>query len=305
MSNATNVLEQPIYTCDTSSRTKKGNLLTLLAGIVCRDGIVIASDSQTTYDGTSKIRGVRKVSLVEFKNGSAIIGEAGSDQLSSNAVQRIKSAARGIEIKDDEAVAQLVRNAVREVRTDQENLFHNPADPFAFWNSDDRRFSLMCAHALAGTPQLFTVDVGTTLPTQPKMFFATCGTGSQIGSYLLTEYGDYGMSVEYASALALYAVDESTKVDNFCDSPFHLATISAFHLGKQHGFSVRDFPEQSVNELVELIRKLGEDFKLKRRELLEQKLRERTEAKLKEMFTSNLDRFKDFPDDLKTRYGHD
>jgi hypothetical protein len=58
-------------------KPKKGKRVTLILGIICRDAIVLAADSQTTK-GSAKQLGANKISVAEFGNGKAAVAESGS-----------------------------------------------------------------------------------------------------------------------------------------------------------------------------------------------------------------------------------
>src|SRR6267142_6580303 len=69
-------------------RKKRENPVTLIVGIVCRDGIVMASDSQTTC-ASMKMLDAIKMEEVEHATGRALIGGAGAVISSSRAMEYI------------------------------------------------------------------------------------------------------------------------------------------------------------------------------------------------------------------------
>jgi 20S proteasome alpha/beta subunit len=61
--------------------------VTLIVGIVCRDGIVIDSDSQTTCEYGEKQCDTENVFRIDFKDGSAgLVATAGSLDFSTQAI---------------------------------------------------------------------------------------------------------------------------------------------------------------------------------------------------------------------------
>src|SRR6266567_6612872 len=94
----------------TKSRRKP---VTIIVGIICENGIVVASDSQTTH-GNSRLH-CNKVSCLEFIGGKAIVAQSGASDLSSRAVQILTEKAKQSRIADDRSVARLAEESVREV----------------------------------------------------------------------------------------------------------------------------------------------------------------------------------------------
>jgi 20S proteasome alpha/beta subunit len=49
--------------------------MTLIIGIVCLDGIVLAAESQTTMPSQSKLLGTDKIHIVEFEHDKVLVAE--------------------------------------------------------------------------------------------------------------------------------------------------------------------------------------------------------------------------------------
>jgi 20S proteasome alpha/beta subunit len=82
--------------------------VTLIVGIVCRDGIVIASDSQTTGEYGEKQCDKEKVFRIEFKDRSpGLIATAGSLDFSTQVVEMIERCALEIEANNPRSLADL------------------------------------------------------------------------------------------------------------------------------------------------------------------------------------------------------
>src|SRR5437667_8044568 len=65
---------------------RKKTVVTILVGLICKDGIALASDSQTTV-GTSKRTDTDKIALVRYSNdGLAAVAQGGDYSLSSYAI---------------------------------------------------------------------------------------------------------------------------------------------------------------------------------------------------------------------------
>jgi ATP-dependent protease HslVU (ClpYQ) peptidase subunit len=168
--------------------------VTLILGIICKDGVVISADSQTTW-GSKKSWNARKMTGFGSAHGQVLVAESGS-VLSS---QRI---AEGLEaICQDQAFAALSmrdcaekaamneRSRLRSVHFDctseelQRNIEINELD-----------CSLMIAHQFEGTPSIDTIDLSTATVFRCKGIFEAIGSGSDLASYLLEDFmrAEYG-----------------------------------------------------------------------------------------------------------------
>src|SRR5438477_1615303 len=95
--------------------------MTIIVGLVCKDCIVMASDSQTT-DGFSKRCDTEKISTVQFVNSQVLVAASGMSSLSNQAVAVFQKLAKGKTIEADKAddqVVEIARTALFEVRKAQ------------------------------------------------------------------------------------------------------------------------------------------------------------------------------------------
>src|SRR5213593_4830376 len=76
--------------------------MTLLAGIVCEDGIVMAADSQTTR-GMYKQTGTVKIHEIGCADTYALVAEAGVTSLSGEAVRIFASKSAHLEIMNKDS----------------------------------------------------------------------------------------------------------------------------------------------------------------------------------------------------------
>src|SRR5258708_32055200 len=93
--------------------TKRSKPVTLIVGIICKDGIVVAGDSQTTW-GSKKSWLANKISESDFANGGAIVAESGAVLTSSKVVEHLTAMAKDRAI--DAPLPELASKAVRKVR---------------------------------------------------------------------------------------------------------------------------------------------------------------------------------------------
>lgn len=130
-------------------RTPRKPRVTIIAGLICKDAIVLASDGQVT-DSPSKLPDAKKITEVQFLNGKALIAESGSVALSNHAVQICRSKARQTDMQSaDDIVAQTLQASVRQVRNEQVALYPKRKYTLEEWQKyfrDENPCELMVAY---------------------------------------------------------------------------------------------------------------------------------------------------------------
>jgi 20S proteasome alpha/beta subunit len=115
--NAVNLLVPPI--ANRSRLRKRKAPVTIIIGIKCFDGIVIACDSRTTNETGHINDNAEKLHVVRFKDGNtAIVGEAGNAIMSSIAIEQMQLLAKDRNLEEYRAVAQCAEDAIAHVIKD-------------------------------------------------------------------------------------------------------------------------------------------------------------------------------------------
>jgi 20S proteasome alpha/beta subunit len=203
--------------------------MTLIVGIVCTDGIVVAADSQTTR-GVVKMCSTNKISAVEFKNNAALVAEAGGAMQSNQAVENLRQLAREKIIYNDQTIAKTVEASVRVVKN---NLMHLHPSPNAvtplqwqeYFCTEPNSFDLILAYYYHQKPCLYTFDLDWATAYESKEQIVTKGIGRDLGEYLLKSYLTPDMDCAVASVVAVQVIDEVVNRIEGCGSPIKLALI--------------------------------------------------------------------------------
>src|SRR5437899_7246721 len=89
--------------------------VTIIVGIACKNGIVLASDSETTC-GFAKSRDTVKVHFIQFSNGMALLGESGNADIASRAIDQFQDYAKATALTDYRTAADVLQKALWKVR---------------------------------------------------------------------------------------------------------------------------------------------------------------------------------------------
>ena len=96
----------------------KRKKVTLIVGIVCEDGIVVASDSQTTNlsSGMARTDGSKIYNITLSDGAQGIVATAGGVDWSLQIVERVEQMAKQVGLTGERSFADLVEKANIEVK---------------------------------------------------------------------------------------------------------------------------------------------------------------------------------------------
>jgi hypothetical protein len=264
--------------------------MTLITGIICKDGVVIAADSQQT-NGNWKRLDINKITVIQFANTYAIVAEAGCADYSGQAIEILKRKAKDLEVMDFQTVENAVCQAVHEVLSSLKNLWSDAKvewlDTFSRYK-EQWRFELLIAHCWNEKPCLFKVGLETPVVQPTKTFFHTAGIGSDLAVYLLKEYATKDMDSEFASALAIYVTEKANDAQDGCMGPIRLGVLKLVprNLYPENepliAFPIIPTLEE-VSEIGTIIRGLEHESRTERERLLREQLSERTRKQMEIM----------------------
>ena len=193
--------------------------MTLIAGIICKDSIVLASDSRTTYlgeyeffrDDAAKI-GVVELAAERSRRPRALIAQSGHADMSARTVEIMERLAKDRALNDYRVVADLAEAAVGELRTKVAgNRAMTPEELGKYC------FHLMIAHFFKGKPYLFTLAFEDGISVWKRdLNLVTLGCGGPLAEFLLKPFDLASMDTPTATAAAVYAIEAVKGFDPRC-----------------------------------------------------------------------------------------
>jgi hypothetical protein len=207
---------------------KETKTVTLIVGIICKDAIVLAAESETTA-GNIKKHGTKKISVVEFLNGWALVGESGVAEYSNDAICRLKKVAAKTEITHDRTIADTVGNVVKEIRSRIISL-HPQATPDEwqyFFCQTHNAFELTVGYYFENEPLLFRVPLHSATPApETARPFSVSGVGGDLAFYLLKQSPLNAVPSHQAALIAAYVTHEVKNTISGCGGGTSLAVVS-------------------------------------------------------------------------------
>src|ERR1051326_5453612 len=212
-------------------RKPKRKPVTLIVGIICRDGIVMAADSQTTWE-TGKSWSTIKMTELRHPGGLALIAEAGADITSGKVVEQLKDLAVQGGSFEQHSLPELAAVAVKKVRDKlREQQFSCSSEEFQeFLLREGLGRELMLAHyeghaPFLRSPCIDTIKLSLGLANRARGSFETIGSGADLANYLLTDLWSPEMDCATASLIAVLTVEIAKRHDPYCGGPARLGIL--------------------------------------------------------------------------------
>jgi len=201
--------------------------VTLIVGIICKDGIVVASESQTTGEFGEKRCDANKIYCIELADRSrGLVATAGRVDSSSLAVEIIERLAKDSRLEHSRSFADLAEKANGEIK--QKERSQGRRSSLALKKHfEDHRYVLMIANYFKGNPCLFTLtsDGLISPPRVSKQSFKSVGNSYATADYILNKFDFSAMDRVEAALAAIYVVNEVIGVDSTCGYPIRAGTV--------------------------------------------------------------------------------
>ena len=197
--------------------------VTIILGLICENGIVLASDSRTTNpdgtfsDGTQKIYEIGLNEVERF-----LVATAGHADLGARAIEILSGLAWGKSLTDYRTVADLVQQAVTALKAEIRQQFSGTAEELQK-HFRDYHFELVAAHYFAGKPFIFSMDFEIGIVVRDRGHCVARGCGRMLAEFCLHGIDVSKMKHMEAYATAAFAVEEVKKIDSRCGGPLQLA----------------------------------------------------------------------------------
>lgn len=269
---------------------KRRLIMTIAIGLLCKQGIVLASDSQTTDIQTGRFcRDVAKIHALRFKDGKeALVAESGNVAFSSTVIEILSNLAKNEALNDGRSFAELAQKALGQFKSQLSSCYPTGEDKQRHLNEN---YTEIILADYCNGQNLFTLDFGLgTANRVNSAQYVAIGCGAPVASFLLDQFYTDKMHLGQAIATAIYVVEQVKKTDFRCQGPtkagytVQTRIISSMKLFRgrtipSKPFSSEDYPitteavlfdNDEIRERVDKLNKFDTDM----RSIWEQKLRE-------------------------------
>jgi hypothetical protein len=196
--------------------------VTIIIGIICKDGILIGSDSRTTYPPSTIRDTAKKVRFVEMQNQTyVIVAHSGDDDLGTRVADRIETLAKPAILTDWQTVSKIGDKAISDEIHKLKIPFEGPTFKMEEFQSILREFdsTFMIAHFFDDIPYIFTADFYPGRFSRRNQNSYSIGCGSPIANFLLDGFDFLNLGVAEAAPVLVYVIEEVKKFDPRCGGP--------------------------------------------------------------------------------------
>lgn len=180
----------------------KNFYMTTILGINCKDGLVIASDSQVTIGGVKRTQEDKLYQTKINDNVDVILAGSGASAYISRFIDFFEEHKCEKEINQPRDCADLCEDIIRELRRNRYPDFDADIIICVRVNNDNG--------VDFGLYTLFSFGIA-----EKEDNFNRIGSGSTVVEYILSRLGYKDMSIEQAKKIAIYTIEEVKKVDPY------------------------------------------------------------------------------------------
>ena len=267
--------------------------MTQIVGIICKEAIIIGSESQYTMGQDWKQFEQNKMDIVHFKDGSQLlVALAGAISPALAVIKMMKESAKERDLDSEFAGAALAKEAIAKYRRDVLDFYCQGQSPPPeaqdyIFGQGDRCFQLMVGyyHGLdrAKKPCLYKTDLYTGNVDRIHNY-AVMGSGSHVATLMLSQFNVAEMTWGGAFALAVDTLERIKTDDLYCGGQVRIGMIDRILFKRARaGFMPDVTTNRVVDKLAALRRQNTEWLRSKLASVMEAIHNEDYEAMMKQM----------------------
>lgn len=179
--------------------------MNLVVGIICRDHIVFASDSDLE---SVKMNSVEFGKVRPFREQVLLI-QTGSAYLSKCVLEVFRKKAEKAEITHNELPAQILRESLLEIASQRSSLpsGNHTHEEWKHHFRDQGAFDVTIAYYFGKIPQIYHITLDECVYVKPPFYYAASGVGQDLATFLLPEYCTMEMEYWQGSLVASSVVE--------------------------------------------------------------------------------------------------
>ncbi len=248
-------------------RPKKRTPVTIIIGFITQTAVIVASDSQKSFDFSSKRTDEDKMRVLRFADkGMALVAQSGDVAITSRLLELMQENAASTNFDHYRKAALCAEQAMRVLKAEileplmpELSTLQERGD---FFMTKDA--SLMIASYFSGIPKIFTINLAQGIAIEHTKY-ASIGCGSTVAEFMARWLDIPLMDWVDAIPSAVYIIEEVKKVDHYCGGQTKLAYITASHgdVFRDPPFTILT-PQQIgmiVQELAEPDKKIKENWR--------------------------------------------
>lgn len=266
--------------------------MTIIVGLICEDGIVLACDSQASSVKGVPVKRTEYTKIYEIPmrgEGYAILSGAGTGAFVTRASEILKEKCGNNLCRNPREFADICEDVVTELfkryvidrsralgmSKTKSPQTHNGS---VQWQEEQIEppgivmlTGIQCGRDKDLEWSLYTVHSDSIAEKSDN--YDAIGSGSAIAEYLLARLWSKNLIVEHAKRVAVYIVEEVKKIDPFCGGPTQVVSLSKA--------GIKRLGDKEVKEIADVVMEQDETLAAFWRALILEMPSSNTEAKIK------------------------
>lgn len=235
---------------------KPSRPMTLILGVVCNDGIVMACDSQITADN-SKRTNATKLHPIRFGQIPVLVAEAGRRTHTSRYIQILKESAKGSNPKNEQEIAAVIQSAMDRF-LDELRSTHGCASTALVKLLIKQGIDcvLLFGFQIGWKSSLAVMNIHDPVCRFVDSHFEAQGSGALLGDYLLKEHTTSKTPRHLVVATAVHIASVVKQYDIYCSGDTVIGVIQtpdSFDETKTTLPRVHFIPQKNVEEYARLM----------------------------------------------------
>jgi 20S proteasome alpha/beta subunit len=236
-------------------REPKTKPVSLIVGIICQDGIVVSSDSQTTDEcGMARTDATKIYQITLADNASGLIAIAGGVEWALQIIEIVETRALTTKLEHPRSFADLAEEANKTIKQRERRAFSRTSKEIKAHFAENRCV-LMIANYFKGKPHIFTLTSdGLVSPTLLRnQLFTSIGNSYSVANYILKKFNLSEIMVGPAHVVASHVINEVIQAkDSTCYYPIQIGFVFPKEPDRESHAMLND-PFQSKNVLNKVI----------------------------------------------------
>lgn len=262
-----------------SKHKEPAKAMTLVVGIKCKEGVILAADSQISYGHSSQRTDTKKIEEVKFAEMSVLVALAENVANARRFMDIFREQAKDASPTNPDEVGKMSQHAMRSLRNEIREVYGNcGADELnKIIGEQSLNCSVMIALYMNREPHLIKINLLSCLFERVRANYETDGCGGSLADYLLTEHYRSGDSFDFCTLLATYVVWQVNQHDRYCRGPIVVGVVGRpGGIGRQKHSRTWMLKTEAVDGLIQISQDIEGATREMRREMIRDEFNART-----------------------------
>lgn len=256
--------------------------MTLIVAAKSKHAVVIAADSQISFDHSALRTDICKIERIEFKNFPAMVALADNVTNALRYITILREMAKRCAPESADEAALVVQRAMEKLRRETARTYAGEnKDLDTLIKERELNASITVGFCLGWEPHIVTTNLLRPTAQRSRAQYETDGCGSPMANFMLAEYFTPKGDLDYTALIAVYAVWAVSEYDRFCKGPILVWVAcppGGFGNHNDRKSRIIEFSRERINDLLAIVREIDSATKDTRSKVIADAFAIRAEA---------------------------